>query len=236
GEVRGTGLSRPDTGAEPSSGLWAGHPLLPGRATGADGGADRAHDPAVPFARAASEPSRRVPAVASWHLCARAGAAADGVGGVGPSRCRRRHTRRKGSVMAVVIQTHGLSKRYGQLPAIDAVDLRVNHGEVYGFLGRNGAGKTTTIRTLLGMIRPSMGVVSLFGERIGPGGRGPWRRVGHLVEAPAAYPELTVRENLEIARRLYGVAEEGATKRAIERFGLAAYADQRAGTLSTGNL
>src|SRR5262245_16447683 len=138
--------------------------------------------------------------------------------------------------MPVVIQTQGLSKRYGHLLAIDAVDLRVNQGEVYGFLGRNGAGKTTTIRALLGMIRPSMGVVSLFGERIGPGGRGPWRRVGHLVEAPAAYPELTVRENLEIARRLYGVAEEGATKRAIERFGLAAYADQRAGTLSTGNL
>jgi ABC-2 type transport system ATP-binding protein len=137
--------------------------------------------------------------------------------------------------MPIVIQTQGLSKRYGHVLAVDAVDLRVNQGEVYGFLGRNGAGKTTTIRALLGMIRPSAGMVSLFGEPVGPGGRGPWRRVGHLVETPAAYPELTVRENLEVARRLYDVADKGATSRAIDRFRLAAYADQRAGTLSTGN-
>ena len=138
--------------------------------------------------------------------------------------------------MTAAIQTWGLSKRYGDVLAVDAVDLRVDRGEVYGFLGLNGAGKTTTIRALLGMIRPSAGMVSLFGEPIGPAGRGPWRRVGHLVEAPAAYPELTVRENLEVARRLHGVANVSATVRAIDRFGLAAYADRRAGTLSMGNL
>jgi len=138
--------------------------------------------------------------------------------------------------MTVTIQTWGLTKRYGKVLAVDAVDLRVDRGEIYGFLGLNGAGKTTTIRALLGMIRPSAGGVSLFGEPIGPGGRGPWRRVGHLVEAPAAYPELTVRENLEIARRLHGVADASVTMRAIDRFGLGAYADRRAGTLSMGNL
>jgi len=138
--------------------------------------------------------------------------------------------------MTVTIQTSGLSKRYGNVLAVDAVDLRVDRGEIYGFLGLNGAGKTTTIRALLGMIRPSAGGVSLFGEPIGPSGRGPWRRVGHLVEAPAAYPELTVRENLEIARRLHGVADASVTMRAIDRFGLGAYADRRAGTLSMGNL
>jgi ABC-2 type transport system ATP-binding protein len=138
--------------------------------------------------------------------------------------------------MTAVIQTRGLSKRYGQTLAVDAVDLRVDRGEVYGFLGLNGAGKTTTIRALLGMIRPSTGVVSLFGEPVGPGGRGPWRRVGHLVEAPAAYPELTERENLEVARRLHGVADAGATMRAIDRFGLRTDAGRPAGTLSTGNL
>jgi ABC-2 type transport system ATP-binding protein len=138
--------------------------------------------------------------------------------------------------MIAAIQTWGLSKRYGDVLAVDAVDLRVDRGEVYGFLGLNGAGKTTTIRALLGMIHPSAGGVSLFGEPIGPGGRGPWRRVGHLVETPAAYPELTVRENLEVARRLHGVADASATRRAIDRFGLAAYADRRAGTLSMGNL
>jgi ABC-type multidrug transport system ATPase subunit len=106
--------------------------------------------------------------------------------------------------------------------AVDAIDLCVGTGEVYGFLGRNGAGKTTTIRALLGMVRPSAGRVSLFGQPIGPGGCGPWRRVGHLVETPVAYPELTVRENLEVARRLHGVADASATIRAIDRFGLGA--------------
>jgi ABC-2 type transport system ATP-binding protein len=138
--------------------------------------------------------------------------------------------------MTAAIQTWGLSKRYGEVLAVDGVDLCVDRGEVYGFLGLNGAGKTTTIRALLGMIRPSAGVVSLLGEPIRPGGRGPWRRVGHLVETPAAYPELTVRENLEMARRLHGVADATATMRAIERFGLGAYAERRAGTLSMGNL
>src|SRR5215210_2308357 len=122
------------------------------------------------------------------------------------------------------IETDQLTKRFGDVLAVDSVNLRVKRGEIYGFLGLNGAGKTTTIRALLGMIRPSAGTVSLFGDPIGSGGRGPWRRVGHLVETPAAYPELTVRENLEVARRLHGVADLSATTRAIDRFGLAAYA------------
>jgi ABC-2 type transport system ATP-binding protein len=138
--------------------------------------------------------------------------------------------------MTAIIQTQGLSKRYNDVLAVGGVDLRVERGEIYAFLGLNGAGKTTTIRMLLGMIRPSAGVVLLFGEPLGAGGRGPWRRVGHLVETPSAYPELTVRENLEVARRLHAVADTSATTRAIERFGLGAYADRKARTLSIGNL
>jgi ABC-2 type transport system ATP-binding protein len=138
--------------------------------------------------------------------------------------------------MPFAIETNGLSKFYGAVRAVDSVDLRVRPGEIYGFLGLNGAGKTTTIRALLGMIRPSAGTVRVLGQAVGPGGRGPWRRVGHLVEAPAAYPELTVWENLEIARRMQGVAESSATAAVIERLGLADYAGRRAGTLSTGNL
>ena len=135
-----------------------------------------------------------------------------------------------------IIQTHNLSKRYGNVLAVDGVSLNVARGEIYGFLGLNGAGKTTTIRLLLDMIHPSGGDISLFGESIGHRGRGPWQRVGHLVDVPAAYPELTVRENLEISRRLYGVTSSKATEGAVERFGLAPYADNRAQTLSSGNL
>ncbi len=138
--------------------------------------------------------------------------------------------------MDFAIQTNGLSKFYGQLRAVDSVNLRVKPGEIYGFIGLNGAGKTTTIRALLGMIRPSAGSVRLLGEPVGPNGRGPWDQVGYLVEAPAAYPELTVRENLEIARRLHDLPNKNATSNIIERLRLDTYADRKAGVLSTGNL
>lgn len=133
------------------------------------------------------------------------------------------------------IETDGLSKTYGRVQAVDSVDLRVGRGEIYGFLGLNGAGKTTTIRALLGMIRPSAGTVRVLGQSVGPNGRGPWGQVGHMVEQPAAYPELTVRENLEISRRLHGIPDRTVTSSVIERLDLAHDADRRAGALSTGN-
>jgi ABC-2 type transport system ATP-binding protein len=134
-----------------------------------------------------------------------------------------------------VIHTAGLTKRYGPTTAVDDLSLRVARGEVYAFLGLNGAGKTTTIRMLLGMVRPSAGTAQLFGAPVHAGARAVWRRVGYLVETPRAYPELTVRENLELVRRLRLVADSRAVGRAIERFGLGRYADARAGTLSLGN-
>ncbi|OGO23687.1 MAG: hypothetical protein A2Y54_01880 [Chloroflexi bacterium RBG_16_51_16] len=138
--------------------------------------------------------------------------------------------------MEYAIETNGLSKSYREVRAVDAVSLRVMPGEIYGFLGLNGAGKTTTIRALLGMIRPSEGSVKVLDQDVGPRGRGPWSRIGHLVERPSAYPELTVRENLEIARRLQKITDKESTSRVIERLGIASYAQRKAGTLSTGNL
>jgi ABC-2 type transport system ATP-binding protein len=138
--------------------------------------------------------------------------------------------------MHYAIETDSLSKYYGDVHAVNDVNLRVKPGEIYGFLGLNGAGKTTTIRTLLGMIRPSAGVVKVLGQAVGPNGGGPWAQVGHLVESPSAYPELSVKENLEIARRLHGIADPRATLHVIERLSLVPYADRKSGTLSTGNL
>jgi len=133
------------------------------------------------------------------------------------------------------IETDQLSKQYGDVRAVDNVDLRVKQGEIYGFLGLNGAGKTTTIRALLGMIRPSGGSVKVLGQTLVQGGRGPWARVGHLVESPSAYPELSVRENLDVARRLHGIQNPKVVDDVIEQLTLTSYADRKAGTLSSGN-
>jgi ABC-2 type transport system ATP-binding protein len=119
--------------------------------------------------------------------------------------------------------------------AVDGLSLRVARGEIYAFLGLNGAGKTTTIRLLLGMVKPTAGEARVLGTRIRAGERRPWRSVGYMVETPDAYPELTVRENLEAMRRLRPGTAPHAVGRAIERLGLSAYADRRAGTLSHGN-
>jgi ABC-2 type transport system ATP-binding protein len=136
----------------------------------------------------------------------------------------------------LAIETDRLTKRFGDVLAVDQVDLRVKRGEIYGFLGLNGAGKTTTIRALLGMIRPSEGNVKVLDQAVGPNGRGPWAHVGHLVESPSAYPDLTVRENLDLARRLHGIPDPTGLEQTMLRLSIASYADRKAGTLSTGNL
>jgi len=114
--------------------------------------------------------------------------------------------------------------------------MRVAHGEIYAFLGLNGAGKSTTIRMLLGMIRPTAGRAEVFGVRAEPAATHLWRRIGHLVETATAYPELTTRQNLDVARRLAGVKDRGVVSRLIDQLSLGPYADRRAGTLSLGNL
>lgn len=137
---------------------------------------------------------------------------------------------------APAIETRDLTKRYGRLTAVDGVSLHVERGEVYGFLGLNGAGKSTTIRLLLGMATPTRGSVRLLGAPVSPGGRGPWARVGYLTDTAHAYPDLSVHDNLELARRLHYVPDPVAVDRVIEMLGLGAYRDRRAGVLSTGNL
>ncbi len=136
----------------------------------------------------------------------------------------------------VAIETGDLTKRYGDLTAVDGVGLHVGRGEIYGFLGLNGAGKSTTIRMLLGMARPTRGWVRLLGAPVSTGGKGPWARVGYLVDAARAYPDLSVHDNLELARRLHRVPDPATVDRAIELLALGPYRHRPAGVLSAGNL
>jgi ABC-type multidrug transport system ATPase subunit len=109
----------------------------------------------------------------------------------------------------LVIETRALTKRYGEaIVAVDALDLRVRRGEVYGFLGPNGAGKTTTLRVLLGLVRPTSGHVAVLGGA--PGSPQGLARIGAMVEAPAFYPFLSGRDNLRVLARYAGVSEDRA--------------------------
>ncbi|WP_354667025.1 ATP-binding cassette domain-containing protein [Paenibacillus peoriae] len=102
------------------------------------------------------------------------------------------------------IQIEGVHKKFGDYIALDNLSLEVSRGEIFGFLGLNGAGKTTTIKMLLAMLKPTSGKLYMLGEKVDAGNYKLWDKVGYLEEA-TFYPDLTVVENLDIARRMQGV-------------------------------
>jgi ABC-type multidrug transport system ATPase subunit len=141
-------------------------------------------------------------------------------------------------VTAFAVESSGLTKRFGRQVAVDAVDLAVPRGTVYGFLGPNGSGKTTTIRMLLGLIRPTDGGHALLGERMPAGAARVLPKVGALVEGPGFHPYLSGIDNL---RRL-DAADRTADRKnadarirsALDRVGLGAAARKRYRAYSLG--
>jgi ABC-2 type transport system ATP-binding protein len=131
------------------------------------------------------------------------------------------------------IEVRGLVKRYGDLVAVDDVDLTVEAGDVFGYLGPNGAGKTTSLRMMLGLIRPTAGTVRLFG-------RDPQESVTALegvagfVEAPSFYPYLNGRTNLDLLAALDGNGAKTRIEEALEIVGLSDRAKDRVGGYSHG--
>lgn len=107
----------------------------------------------------------------------------------------------------LVIQTKDLNKKYGERYAVRHLNLEIARGEIYGFLGPNGAGKTTTIRMLLGLIRPTMGSIRIFGQDLKKEKMNILRKVGSLVEYPSNYGHLTATQNLEAVRRILDVSK-----------------------------
>ncbi len=131
-----------------------------------------------------------------------------------------------------------LTRRYGDEVAVDGLDLEVRAGEVHALVGLNGAGKTNLMRMLLGMTRPDAGKALIDGTNVQHASPSIWAQVGHVIETPFTYPELTVRENVTAAARLHGVpgdAITGQTKHVIDLFELTHWADARARHLSLGN-
>jgi ABC-2 type transport system ATP-binding protein len=133
-----------------------------------------------------------------------------------------------------VVETEGLTKRFGERVAVDRVDLRIPAGSAFGYLGPNGAGKTTLIRTLLGLTAPSAGTIRLLGRPIPEQRREALARVGAIVEEPRFHPFLSGRENLRVVAAARGREAHGLIPGALERVGLSHRADDRVGSYSLG--
>ena len=119
-----------------------------------------------------------------------------------------------------VIETKQLTKVYGDQTAVNAVDLHVERGRIYGLLGRNGAGKTTIMKMILGLTPITSGEADVFGKNIKGQEKRVYPHVGAIIETPGFYPNLTGTENLEIFARLRGTAAPNAVKNALEVVGL----------------
>ena len=133
-----------------------------------------------------------------------------------------------------VIETRGLTKRYGGFAALDDVGVTVRRGEVFGLVGDNGAGKSTLFKLLCGLAFPTMGEIRLFGEHAPRGLERQRARIGCIIEQPGFYPHLSVERNLECCRIQKGVPGKDATGRMLEEVGLAYARDRACKDLSMG--
>jgi ABC-2 type transport system ATP-binding protein len=131
-----------------------------------------------------------------------------------------------------VISCTGLTKRFGPVKAVSALDLAVCAGQVYGFLGPNGAGKTTTIRMLVGLIAPTAGEIRLLGRPL-PDPRAV-AQTGAMIEEPAFYPWLTGRQNLKVLAATGGGCAAAEFGRVLRATGLSEVANRKAGAYSQG--
>ena len=119
----------------------------------------------------------------------------------------------------MLLETRGLTKRYGHHKAVDSVSMHIKKGAIYGFIGRNGAGKTTCLKMISGLARPTAGEIEMFGckgkelERIRS-------RVGCLIEAPGLYGNMNAYTNLKIKCELFGIRKKGYIEDILETVGL----------------
>ncbi len=137
----------------------------------------------------------------------------------------------------LAIRARGLTKKFGSVVAVDAVDLSVPKAAVYGFLGPNGSGKSTTIRMLCGLLTPTAGEIEVLGLSIPREAEPLRRRIGYMTQKFSLFDDLTVRENLEFLAAVQGVPKaetKGRIHDLIERYHFADREKQLAGTLSGG--
>jgi ABC-2 type transport system ATP-binding protein len=138
-------------------------------------------------------------------------------------------------VGSIVLELIGLTRRYGDLVALDDLSFTVAEGQMFGFVGTNGAGKTTAMRIVLGVLEPDAGVVRWRGRPVDSAMR---QRFGYMPEERGLYPKMRVRDQLEYFARLHGLSVAAAresTRYWLERLGVSERAGDRVEALSLGN-
>lgn len=138
---------------------------------------------------------------------------------------------------APAIQARGLTRRFGDLVAVDGLDLEVGAAQIYGFLGPNGSGKSTTIRMLCGLLLPSAGDAHVLGYTVPADAERMRRDIGYMTQKFSLYEDLSVTENLRFLAEVYALPRSGIRQRieaSLARYDLLAQRDQFAGTLSGG--
>lgn len=136
-----------------------------------------------------------------------------------------------------IIEVRGLTRKYGDLVAVDRIDFAVNRGEVFGFLGPNGAGKSTTVRMLTGYIPPTAGVINVAGYNLLSHPSAARRHLGVVPEEANVYADLTVWQNVMLMAELHGIPKERRIRNGrglLELFGLADRVNQKGNQLSKG--
>jgi ribosome-dependent ATPase len=137
----------------------------------------------------------------------------------------------------IAIEAQGLTQRFGTFTAVDHVSMKIERGEIFGFLGSNGCGKSTTMKMLTGLLPPTEGTATVFGKSVEAGSIEVRRNLGYMTQAFSLYGELTVRENLVLDARLFHIPPDKAKVRIeelVERFGLGPHLDALSDSLPMG--
>ncbi|AZG73510.1 ABC transporter ATP-binding protein [Shewanella livingstonensis] len=135
---------------------------------------------------------------------------------------------------AYAIETKGLTRRFGDLVAVNQLNLQVPKGSIYGFLGPNGCGKSTLIRMLTGLLKPSAGEATILGLPLQGNEESLKSRIGYMTQKFSLYDNLTVLENLRFVAAIYSVKDKNRITSLLEQYGLEQQQKQLAGTMSGG--
>lgn len=121
---------------------------------------------------------------------------------------------------SIILKAQGLKKQYKQTAALDGIDLQIEKGEIYGFIGQNGAGKTTFLRLITGLAFPTGGMLTLWGKSDAKELQEQRKRIGCMIETPALYLNLNAQQNMEVQRLQKGIPDKAMVQKCLDMVGL----------------